>query len=205
MTPRLFADAKGRGEGATRGHGDRKLFTGPGHLASARESRRRPLADSNTLVLGKVLLGQLTPRLESKRDRWKGSMGMDAQGVRGIMSCGRPVMGWTRARLLAYKNEWYDDKIDCDGPVCYMLGTGGPRGGDIKWHYIGHTKNERRRMSCYGRDGSHLSDIIRKNLQAGWHLYYRSWAFDTKADAAAMEVRMLSRWKFDWNVVLNQG
>ena len=112
-------------------------------------------------------------------------------------------MGWTRARRLACKGTWYDDSFDYDGPVCYELGTAGPRGGNIRWHYVGHTKNEKSRMSCYGRDGSHLADIINDHLDRGWCLYYRAWAFDTKEEAAAMEKRRLKSKLYDWNVILN--
>jgi hypothetical protein len=59
---------------------------------------------------------------------------------------------WTRPRLLASKGKWFDDSFDYAGPACYELGTGGPRAGNIQWHYVGHTKNEKSRMSCYGRD-----------------------------------------------------
>lgn len=113
-------------------------------------------------------------------------------------------MGWTRARRLACKGEWEDDKFDCDGPVCYELGTAGPRGGSIQWHYVGHTINEKSRMGCYGRDGSHLADIINQHLNDGWWLFYRSWAFDTKQDAAAMERRRLKSKDYDWNIILNR-
>lgn len=30
---------------------------------------------------------------------------------------------WTKPRLIAYKNQWYDDSFDYSGPVCYELGT----------------------------------------------------------------------------------
>ena len=76
-------------------------------------------------------------------------------------------MGWTRARLLAYKNEWYDASLDHEGPACYEIGTGGPRGGNIEWHYVGETVNEKARMSRYGSDGSHLSKMINWHLEAG--------------------------------------
>jgi hypothetical protein len=43
-------------------------------------------------------------------------------------------MGWTRARLLAYKNDWFDASLDYEGPACCEIGTGGPRGGNLEWH-----------------------------------------------------------------------
>lgn len=72
-------------------------------------------------------------------------------------------MGWTQPRLLATKRAWFDHTFDYNGPACYELGTGGPRGGRIQWHYVGETSNERVRLSCYARSGSHLSDFIE------WH------------------------------------
>ena len=59
------------------------------------------------------------------------------QRARGILHDGdyNGPMGWARARLLAYKNEWYDASLDHEGPACYEIGTGGPRGGNIEWHY----------------------------------------------------------------------
>lgn len=110
---------------------------------------------------------------------------------------------WTRPRLVAYKGHWFDDCFDYDGPACYELGTGGPRAGNIQWHYVGETINERRRISCYARNGSHLSKIIDWHLRQGWHLYYRSRAFPTKALAKKMQDNLLRRFYYDWNVILN--
>jgi hypothetical protein len=56
-------------------------------------------------------------------------------------------MGWTKPRLLAKGNEWYGDDFDNEGPACYELGTGGPRGGKTHWHYIGETANEKKRAT----------------------------------------------------------
>jgi GIY-YIG domain-containing protein len=114
-------------------------------------------------------------------------------------------MSWTQWRLLAKPNEWFDDGFDYDGPCCYELGTGGPRGGSIQPHYVGETSNEERRMSQYGRDGSHLSEIIKWHLKQGWCIYYRSYAVRSKAEAVQMQKRMLDKFKYDWNDRLNRG
>lgn len=111
---------------------------------------------------------------------------------------------WTEPICVAYKNEWYDDGIEHKGAACYELGTGGPRGGNIEWHYVGHTVNERRRMSQYGRDGSHLAKIIKWHLRQGWHLWYHAIACDSKEAAAQMEKNLLKRWEYDWNEKLNR-
>ena len=105
----------------------------------------------------------------------------------------------TEPRLIAYKNEWYDDSFDYDGPACYQLGTGGPQGGDIQWHYVGETSNESQRISTYARDGSHLSSEINWHLRQGWHLYYRAIACSTKEEAKQMQDSYLSQYNFDWN------
>lgn len=69
--------------------------------------------------------------------------------------------------------------------------------------YCGHTVSEKQRMSCYGRDGSHLAEIIEKHLKDGWSLYYRGWCCKSKSAAEAMERRMLGRIQYDWNILLN--
>jgi hypothetical protein len=112
-------------------------------------------------------------------------------------------MGWTTPRLLAYKNEWYDASLDHRGPACYEIGTGGPRGGGIEWHYVGETANEKNRMSRYGRDGSHLAKEISYHLRQGWHVYYHAWACSSKKAAKRMQDNLLRRWKYDWNRVSN--
>jgi GIY-YIG domain-containing protein len=113
-------------------------------------------------------------------------------------------MGWTSWRLLAQGQDWFDEEFDNEGPCCYELGTGGPRGGSIRQHYVGETANERKRMSEYGRDGSHLSKIIRWHLREGWCLYYRSWAVNSKAQAFAKQNALLAQYEYDWNTQLNQ-
>lgn len=108
-------------------------------------------------------------------------------------------MGWTRPRLLAYKNEWFDDSLDHEGPACYEIGTGGPRSGNIEWHYVGETVNETQRMTQYGSDGSHLSKMINWHLKQGWHIWYRACACRTKDAAKRMQDNLLARWEYDWN------
>jgi hypothetical protein len=113
------------------------------------------------------------------------------------------AMGWTRPRLLAYKNEWYDASLDHEGPACYEIGTGGPRGGNIVWHYVGETINEKKRMTRYGSDGSHLSGNINWHLKQGWHIFYHAHACPTKEAAKKMQDNLLARWEYDWNHVGN--
>ena len=109
-------------------------------------------------------------------------------------------MPWTRWRKLAEGKRWFDDSFDYDGPACYELATSGPRGGDMEIHYVGETKNERLRMESYGRNGSHLSKIIRARLRRGWTLYYRAWRYSRKAEAKKMQDRRLQQFEYDWNV-----
>ena len=112
-------------------------------------------------------------------------------------------MSWTNWRLRAQRNDWFDENFDYDGPVCYELSITGPHGGGRKIMYCGHTENEKRRMSSYGRDGSHLADIIRQHLRDGWCLCYRGYALKSKKQAEAMERRMLGKFKYGWNILLN--
>jgi hypothetical protein len=111
---------------------------------------------------------------------------------------------WTKPRLIAYKNQWFDDSFDYTGPACYELGTGGPRGGNIQWHYVGETNNESQRIRKYAEDGSHLSKIIDWHLRQGWHLYYRSRACTTKKEAKQMQDNLLAGYRYDWNDKLNK-
>ena len=100
-------------------------------------------------------------------------------------------------------HDWYDDEFDYDGPACYELGTGGPRGGQIEPHYVGETVSEKRRMSSYARDGSHLSDIIDDHLKGGWTLYYRAVACSSKHSARKLQDNLLRKFEYDWNIQLN--
>jgi len=110
---------------------------------------------------------------------------------------------WTRPRLIASGGEWFNEHFDYNGAACYELGTGGTRGGRIQWHYVGETGNERARISCYARNGSHLSETINWHLRRGWCLYYRARAFATKELAKQMQDNLLRRFKYDWNTILN--
>lgn len=112
-------------------------------------------------------------------------------------------MSWTEWRLLADRENWYGDGFDYEGPCCYELGTGGPRGGNIEPHYVGETANEKERMCRYARDGSHLSRIIDWHLKQGWCLYYRAWSRRSKEAAIQMQNNLLGRCKYDWNEKLN--
>jgi len=113
------------------------------------------------------------------------------------------MASWTRPRLIAFGGHWYDDCFDYDGPACYELGTGGPRGGNIQWHYVGETRNEAARILAYARYGSHLSEIIDWHLRQGWHLYYRSRACPSKMLAKQTQDNLLKQFEYDWNRVLN--
>jgi hypothetical protein len=114
-------------------------------------------------------------------------------------------MAWTAWRLLAERSKWFDEQFDHAGAACYELSIAGPRGGDRRIVYCGHTGNEEKRMSTYGRDGSHLAKIIRSHLRDGWCLYYRGWCCDSKGEADSMERRMLRGFDYPWNIILNQS
>lgn len=112
-------------------------------------------------------------------------------------------MGWTDWRMIADHGTWYDDDFDWDGPACYELAIAGPSGGDLRQVYVGETKNEKKRIAAYACHGSHLSEIIDDHLRRGWALWYHATALDSKAAAAAMQNRLLKRFKYDWNILLN--
>lgn len=113
-------------------------------------------------------------------------------------------MRWTEWRLLADRRSAYVDGCDWDGPACYELATGGARGGRIQPHYVGETSNERRRIESYAVDGSHLNSIIADHLRRGWLLYYRAVSCDSKRHAKALQDRLLARFDYDWNDLLNR-
>ena len=112
-------------------------------------------------------------------------------------------MAWTAWRLLAQGGDWLDENFDYVGAACYELSIAGPRGGDRRIVYCGHTGNEQQRMTTYGRDGSHLARIIRSHLRDGWALHYRGWCCVSKEGADAMERRMLKKFDCPWNIILN--
>ena len=103
-------------------------------------------------------------------------------------------MGWTHPRLLASKKEWYKDNFDHEGPACYEIGTGGPRGN--AWHYVGETVNEKKRMSRYGADGSHLSKKINYPWRFGGNgtSTTNACACPSKGAAKQMQDNLLGRW-----------
>jgi hypothetical protein len=113
-------------------------------------------------------------------------------------------MGWTHWRKIADRWQWYGEHFDHDGPACYELGTGGPRGGAIQPHYVGETSNERSRIQCYAKHGSRLSKIIDWHLKNGWYLYYRARCCATKEAAKQMQDNLLRAFQYDWNVVLKR-
>lgn len=108
---------------------------------------------------------------------------------------------WTVLRKIADKDYWYTEILDYDGPACYELAIAGPRGGSPRIVYVGETGNERNRLTCYARHGSHLSSIIDAHLANGWHLYYRAQALASKEAAKRMQDNLLARHRYDWNRV----
>ena len=108
---------------------------------------------------------------------------------------------WTRWRKIADRKHWYNDTFDYEGPACYELAIGGPRGGNMRIVYVGETGNEKRRISAYARHGSHLSEIIDWHLKKGWCLFYHAQAKKTKAAAKKMQNRLLAKYDYDWNIL----
>lgn len=110
---------------------------------------------------------------------------------------------WTQWREIADRNHWYSDMLDWDGPACYELAIGGPRGGNLEIVYVGETVNEKRRVAGYASHGSHLARIIASHLRDGWHLFYRAQAKGSKEKAVRMQNYLLGKYDYDWNVQLN--
>lgn len=112
-------------------------------------------------------------------------------------------MSWTAWQLLADRNHWYADTLDYEGASCYELGTGGPRGGNVRPHYVGETENEKARRQQYAPHGSHLSKLIDRHLRDGCCFFYRGWAVGSKREAVAMQNRLSKQYGYDWNILLN--
>lgn len=110
---------------------------------------------------------------------------------------------WTQWRKIADSRHWIDDELDWDGPACYELAIGGPRGGRITTVYVGETVSERRRVIAYASHGSHLADIIRWHLKRGWCLFYRAQLKRSKGAAIRTQDNLLARFDYDWNIKLN--
>jgi len=58
-------------------------------------------------------------------------------------------------------------------------------------------------MECYGIHGSHLSEIIDDHLDPGCCLFYRGKMPGSKELAVAAQNRLLAKFKYDWNIMLN--
>jgi GIY-YIG domain-containing protein len=118
---------------------------------------------------------------------------------------GESMSRWTQWRKIANRNEWFGESLDWDGPACYELGIGGPRGGHLRIVYVGETVNEHRRVIAYASHGSHLSETIAWHLARGWHLFYRAQLTRTKKAAIRMQNSLLARFEYDWNIQRNGG
>jgi hypothetical protein len=111
------------------------------------------------------------------------------------------MSGWTGWKRLAMNTEWFDDDFDeYNGAACYELALAGPRGRDLDIMYVGETAHEKTRIKQYAQNGSHLSDVIAKELRKGWTLWYRAQAKSTKKKAKAMQDRQLADYSYPWNL-----
>jgi hypothetical protein len=100
---------------------------------------------------------------------------------------------------LAKQDDYFGDSLDYDGPSCYELGIKTPDGKTITRVYVGHTKNEERRMYEYGFYGAHLYNKIDKALGKGFILHYRAQAKKTTSQAKRMEKQLLRKRYYAWN------
>jgi hypothetical protein len=109
------------------------------------------------------------------------------------------MLPWTKWRRLG--GERHSDDFDWDGPACYELGVG-RSASPVRRKYVGHTINEKRRMSEYAIRGSHLQSLIWKYLMNGNHLYYRAIAL-SEYQAKKMEKKQLETYHYEWNKLNN--
>ena len=73
----------------------------------------------------------------------------------------------------------------------------------LQVHYVGETSNEKSRLSCYGRSGSHLAEIIDDHPCRGWSIWFRAMAMPSKQAAVVMQNNLLTKHRYDWNYMLN--
>lgn len=106
---------------------------------------------------------------------------------------------WTNWTKIAKYDEYFLDGLTYDGPCCYELGIRQFLIEEILSVYVGETSNERKRISAYAVDGSHLRKLINRHLKAGHALYFRSQAKRTKSEAKRMQDSLLSNYKYEWN------
>ena len=69
--------------------------------------------------------------------------------------------------------------------------------------YVGETSNERSRVIAYASHGSHLSKIIKFQLNKDWILYYRAQIKNSKEEAIETQNNILIKFNYDWNIQLN--
>lgn len=112
---------------------------------------------------------------------------------------------WTSWRKIADKDCWYSDFFDWSGPACYELSIAGSRGGNRQIVYVGETINEKKRISAYASNGSHISHYIDYYLKNGQHLYYRAQSKVSKQAAVATQNNLLARFDYSWNTKRNKG
>lgn len=114
-------------------------------------------------------------------------------------------IAWSEWILIAEHKNYDTDLIENCGPACYELGLKrrGSWFGSVDEMYIGETKNFYARATSYGRDGSHLNEIIHDHLKRGYDLYIRYIPFRTKKYAKEFQDYMLDEYDYDWNIQRN--
>jgi excinuclease UvrABC nuclease subunit len=113
-------------------------------------------------------------------------------------------MGWTDWLEVADVSEYNSDNIpEWEGPACYELGVGKPRGRSIEIMYVGETNCLRKRIASYARDGSHLEYYIDDELNSGKILHYRFQRKASKEDATILQNNLLEKYDYPWNYQRN--
>jgi hypothetical protein len=111
-------------------------------------------------------------------------------------------MGWSRWRKLCDEDYLYNEHLDWDGPVCYELALGGPRGGGLEIVYVGESGNARQRLSRHGLERSHLRETIRAYLRQGWCVFCRVQRKESKSEAVRLQNSRLAKYSYPWNIRL---
>lgn len=110
-------------------------------------------------------------------------------------------MRWSRWIFLADYTGY--EPCNYDGPGCYELAIGGPRGGNLVIKYIGETSNISRRMRDYGHGagGSHHAARIFMELRGGKSIFYRFIKTNSKIEAKKLQdlFKNNNPEKYPWN------
>ena len=107
---------------------------------------------------------------------------------------------WTTWKKLAYSDKYYNIP-KYDGPACYQLRIGGPRGGNSHTVYVGETKDLNYRIRTYAVGGSHIAVKILLEMRQGNMIEYKYTPAATKDVAKKIQDYLKDNYPdaFAWN------